>query len=104
MLVGRRSLRLFASPAVEAFDHHEDRSLRYAGVLRGFREIRSGSGDFDNENSFTTLNSIAAIEKCILDAMAVEKCSVGRSEIAQVRVRRVHLEQAMIAREVTIVR
>ena len=36
--------------------------------------------------------------------MTVEKRAVGRSEIAQVGVRRVHFEQAMITREVAILR
>src|SRR5690349_23824894 len=105
MLVGRRCLCLFSSPAVQAFNHHEHRSFRHAGVLRGFGKVyRSGSADFDNENSFATLNSIAVIQERIPDAVAVEKRSVSRAEIAQVRMRRVHLEQAMIAREVTILR
>jgi hypothetical protein len=36
--------------------------------------------------------------------MTIEKSSVRRSEVTQVRVRRVHLEQAVITREVAIVR
>ena len=103
MLVGRCRLRLFSPATVLTFNHHEHWPLRYSRVLSCFGEIiRNGCRNFHDENRLATLNSIAITQGRVLHAMTVEKRTVRRSEIAQVGVGRVHLEQAMMTREVAI--
>ncbi len=64
--------------------------------------MRIGCRDFHDKNRLATLNSIAVIQERVLHAMTVQKRTVSRSEIAQIGVRRVHLQQTMITREVAI--
>src|SRR6185369_2743241 len=104
MLVRRGCLRLFATATVLTLHHHQYRALWYGGVLSCFREqVLVDRGYFHHKNRFATLNTIAIVEVCVFDALTVEESSVCRSEIAQIRMRRIHLEQTMMTREKPIV-
>ena len=92
---------MFPASAVQTFNHHENWSFRQQRVLCRFGKI--DRSDFDDQDSFAALDLIAVFQRRIFDAPAVNESSIRRIQIAQEGMRRIHFEQAMVAREISIV-
>ena len=60
--------------------------------------------DFNTQDCFAALNSIATVQEDFFDSLPINKSPVCRAEVAKKRARRIYLQQTMIAREETILR
>jgi hypothetical protein len=60
--------------------------------------------DFDGENGLPALYVVAVVKESLLHFLSVDVSAVGRAKVAEETARGSDFEQAMIAREETVIR